>query len=436
MRVIGWCLNLVYGVALTAALPVLIYQAVVRGKRRGGWAQKLWGAVPPRTSASPCIWFHAVSVGEVLLLRTVIADLLRRRRDVEIWISTTTSTGREVAQKTFPGCPVIYFPLDFTWAVNRALRRVRPDLIALVELEIWPNLLRAAEDFGIPTVLINGRVSERSFRGYARIRALIAPTLRRIHRIAVQTDEYADRLRRLGAPADRLLVTGSIKFDGLTADRRNPHTLAIRRDLGLTRDDLVFMAGSTHDPEERLVVETYRQLKSEFPTLRLVLAPRHRERFDVVADLLTACGHPPRRRSASSTDASAKGDVILLDTLGELSAAWGLADVAFVGGSFCQRGGQNMLEPAAYGAAVVVGPNTEHFREIVELLRSRGGIQVVEQASEFTDAIRNLLNDRSMRRAIGEAARELVRQQQGGTVKTVDIICSMLPDDRRARKAA
>jgi len=423
----GWILNLLYGVLLVAAAPLIAYRRLRFGKDREGWRQKLFGDIPARPGAKPCVWFHAVSVGEVLLLKPVLEQLRRERPSVEIVISTTTQTGQAVAREKYPFARLVYFPFDFTWAVARAIRRIRPEAVALVELELWPNFIAAVHEAGIPLVLLN-----------ARIGRLVSGWLNRFTVLTAQTEEYAERLRRLGAPADRVLVTGSVKYDGLEHDRSNPRTQALRLAFGIGADETVFIAGSTQAPEEQLAIETYRALKAEHPGLRLVIVPRHKERFEEVASLIDRSGLGLRRRStADSTASSTLRPVLLLDTLGELSACWGLADIAFVGGSLSKRGGQNMLEPAAYGAAVLFGPNTFNFRHAVELLLARDAAQVVRSGVELTTAVRELLSNLLQRHAVGQRARELVLSQQGATERVVKILNELLPAEPMAvRRAA
>ncbi len=432
---LGWLLNLIYGLLIAALSPVLVWRAVRQGKYRQGWREKLLGQLPERFAEStdspmrPRVWLHAVSVGEVLQLRSIVARLKDERPDCDLLITTTTSTGHGVASEAFPNCDVAYFPLDFTWAVRSAIARVQPSLIVLVELELWPNLIRHAGAAGVPLVLVNGRMSQRSFRGYRRIRPLMRSLLRRFARLAVQTEEYASRLIELGAPRDHVTVTGSVKFDGVRTDRHTAETLAIRRAFGISDDQWVLIAGSTHDPEERVALETYVELQDEFPDLRLILVPRHAERFAEVARLVESSGlNLVRRSSQSSADAPLDTrPVALLDTLGELSACWGLADVAFVGGSLTSRGGQNMIEPAGYGAAVVVGPNTHNFRDIVEGLQFRDGIRVIRQATELTDTVRELLRDTTTAQRQGKAAQAFVLTQQGATDRTLRLLTGLLP---------
>ncbi len=439
MPLFAWLLNLAYLAIVTLVFP---YRRFSQRKSIVGWREKLLGQVPQRTGTGPCLWLHAVSVGEVVQLQPVIAALAQSDPQLEIVISTTTATGFDVAGKKYPDRQIFYFPLDFSWAVNAALTRIKPSAIALVELELWPNFIFAAARRGIPLALINGRISERSFRGYRWIRLVMRAILSRIDLLAVQSETYAARLATLGADRDKIHVTGSIKFDGVETNRANPRTIELRRLFGLGERDTVLIAGSTQDPEERLAVESYLVLRSKFPDLRLVLVPRHKERFDDVARLVREeFGLPLVRRSELALGESSpwltpssrqdlkcgtQPPVLLLDTLGELSACWGLATIAFVGGSLTSRGGQNMIEPAGYGAAVLFGPNTWNFKDVVELLLGQDAALVVHSGQELTARIDELLSDRARIAELGARASHLVASQRGATACTVDLLKRLL----------
>jgi 3-deoxy-D-manno-octulosonic-acid transferase len=423
-----WLLNFVYFALLAAVSPVLLWRMAVRGKYRSGWREKFLGQVPPRTGNRSCLWFHAVSVGEVLQLEPVLKQLRARLPAVEFVISTTTPTGRSVAETKFPSDFVCYFPLDFSWAVREAVRRLRPTAIVLVELELWPNFILHARRSGIPIALINGRLSEHSLRGYRRLRPLVTRLLGSLHAIAAQNGTYADRFVELGAPREKLCVTGSIKFDRVTSDRDNPRTSELRTSFGIGKSEQVFVGGSTQETEEAAALDTYLALRERFPALRLILVPRHKERFNDVARLVESRGLPLCRRT--DTVRSAAGSrtdrpVLLLDTLGELAACWGLADVAFVGGSLTNRGGQNMIEPAGYGAAVLFGPNTHNFRDVVELLLAEGAARVVRNGDELTVAVADCLTHPEAAQTQGTKAQQLVLAQQGATERTVKILASL-----------
>ncbi len=402
-----WLLNVAYFALLAALSPMLLWRIVVRGKYRTGWREKLLGQVQRRAGDRPCLWFHAVSVGEVLQLEPVLKELRDRRPAVEFVISTTTPTGRSVAEAKFPRERVCYFPLDFSWAVREAVARLRPTAIVLVELELWPNFILHARRSGIPVALINGRLSERSFRGYRRLRPLVSRLLGGLQAIAVQNSTYAERFLELGAARQQLSITGSIKFDRVVSNRRNPKTLELRAAFAIGESEPVFVAGSTQESEEEAAIDAYLAVRASFPALRLILVPRHKERFEDVARLVESRGLPLCRRSSAS-NAALRHDsraVLLLDTLGELSACWGLADVAFVGGSLTNRGGQNMIEPAGYAAAVLFGPNTRNFRDVVERLLSVDAARVVHNGAELTAAVADCLAHPERARARGPRPR-------------------------------
>ncbi|MBS0204855.1 MAG: 3-deoxy-D-manno-octulosonic acid transferase [Planctomycetes bacterium] len=444
MPFFGWMLNAVYCLLLLAVAPVLLYRRLRHGKYRGGWREKLTGQVARRHPDRQCIWFHAVSVGEVLQLKKVLDETAARFPEAELFVTTTTDTGYGVACEKYPQHTVAYFPLDFTWAVARALTSIRPDLVVLVELELWPNFIFECRRQRIPLALINGRIGEKSFRGYSRLKPVIRRVLNSLDVLAVQNDAYRDRLLALGAPAGRVVATGNIKFDRVEADRSNSATRELRQSFGIEPHQPVFIAGSTQSPEELYALDAWRELLPEFPNLRLILVPRHKERFDEVADLVQQKGIPLLRRSElksghASPDSVANGasvPVLLLDTLGELAACWGLADIAFVGGSLTNRGGQNMLEPAGYGAAVLFGPNTWNFKDITQALLSRDAARVVSGPAELKQSLRELLQQPMLAHRLGTTARTFVAEQQGATARTVDQISALLVHERPQSRAA
>lgn len=263
-----YVLNVVYMLLILAASPWLVYQAIRKGKYREGFAAKFLGRVPQRTSKKTCLWLHAVSVGEVNLLATLLKEIAARRPDWECVVSTTTMTGMALAKKKYPQLAVFYCPLDFSWAVRAAMRQIRPDVLVLAELELWPNLIRAAKECGARVAVVNGRLSEHSFRGYRRLRPLVGRLLGQIDLIAGQDETYAGRFRDLGAQEQTLCVTGSMKYDGAETERTNPATTRLRQLAGFADDDIVFLAGSTQEPEEALALAAYRTLAPQWPQLR------------------------------------------------------------------------------------------------------------------------------------------------------------------------
>lgn len=451
-----YLLNLIYLLLIVLSLPWLLWQSLRKGKYREGYAAKFFGRVPRRTSTKTCIWLHAVSVGEVNLLAPLLKTVENEQPEWECVISTTTMTGMALAKKKYPRQTVFYCPLDFSWAVKAAMRRVRPDVLVLAELELWPNLIRAAKKHGARVAVVNGRLGEKSFRGYRRIRPLVAGLLRQIDLVAAQDETYAERFQFLGARPETVHVTGSMKYDGAQTDRNNPATRRLAALAGFKNDDIVLLAGSTQEPEEAIALETFRQLSGQWPQLRLVLVPRHPDRFEAVARLLDASGASWQRRTAldagSDTRGTEKGEtrrgpdketennlqiskspppqipplasprILLVDVVGELGAWWGTAQIAFVGGSMGSRGGQNMIEPAGYGAAVSFGPNTWNFRDIVAAMLEHHAAVVVPDREEFGGFVRRCLEEPAYAAALGERAQAFVGSQLGATARTLDLI--------------
>ncbi len=438
--------DFVYLVMLATASPWLAWKAVRTGKYRRGLAQKCWGAVPPRNGTTPCIWLHAVSVGEVQVAATLAPWLRGQWPQIELAITTTTRTGYELARRRFPDDLVAYAPLDFSWAVDRALRRLRPLAILLVELELWPNLIARASQQGISVAIVNGRLSDRSFAGYRRIRPLIRHLLSRLAVVAVQNELYASRFQELGCPSNKLVVTGSVKFDGIEVNRNNPGTLSLRTLAGIDAADQVFLAGSTQAPEEFAALEVFRSLSAAHPNLRLIIVPRHPERFDEVAQLLARSGLEVTRWTRWRDQVQSVPDnsqrpkslprILLVDTVGELRFWWGLADIALVGGSLSTRGGQNMIEPAAYGAAVCFGPNTQNFRDIATLLLEAHGAVRVASNIELRGFVTRCLDDPNWASELGGRAARLVQLHRGACQRTVTAltpVMAMPPCERRVR---
>jgi 3-deoxy-D-manno-octulosonic-acid transferase len=423
-------MNLVYGIVILLVFPLLLVRSLRTGRYRRNISAKLFGtrAVSGQDDR-PAIWFHGVSVGEVHLLRQVVRGFRERHPDWQVVISSTTDTGLAEATKHFPNLQVIAYPFDFSWSVRRTIGAIAPKIVVLAESELWPNFLRAANRVGIPVAVINGRMSPKTFRRYSRIAWLARRLLfNRVTAFAMQSETFAKHLRELGVDSNRVRVTGSVKYDGAIGERDHPKTTDLRRLFGLNDDNLVWVAGSTHEPEERIVLSVYGRLRSRFPSLRLIIVPRAPERFDEVARLVEAAGCTCVRRSrAVESEVVAPDAVILIDTLGELGAAWGLATIGFTGGSLNEkRGGQSMIEPAGLGVPVLFGPHTWNFRDAVEgLLENRGAIQIQNEA-ELERAADRLLLDSKLRLLMGAAAKQFARQQQGATARTLDILDNII----------
>jgi 3-deoxy-D-manno-octulosonic-acid transferase len=424
-------LNVLYLAALAVLSPWLLWRCAATGRYRRDLLAKLTGpAAVHNPHGRPVVWFHAVSVGEVNLLGTLVPAFRARHPDWLAVVSSTTDTGLAEARRRFADLAVIPWPLDFTWAAAAAFDAVHPAVLVLAESELWPNTLAEAARRGVPVVVANARLSPRSARRLGRVAGLARRRLfAHVTRFAVQEAEYASRLRALGVEEAKLTVTGSIKYDGALKDRDTAATRALARLLGFTPgSELVLLAGSTHAPEEELILAAFSRLRVRFPRVRLVLVPRHPDRFEEVARLVEASKVPFVRRSRISEPLAAMPAITLLDTVGELGAAWGLADVGYVGGTLDgRRGGQSMIEPAGYGVPCVFGPHVWNFKDAARRLVEVDAATMIVDAAGLEPALAEFLADDTRRTRMGIAAREQVRRQQGATARTLDAIDSVLP---------
>jgi 3-deoxy-D-manno-octulosonic-acid transferase len=376
------------------------------------------------------VWIHGASVGEALIVSGLARSIRSRRPELPLAASAYTTAGRAQLPDP-PGVDATFFvPLDFPGLASRVLGSVRPAALALVETELWPNLLHEAHTAGIPVVLLNGRLSPRRMGRYRRLARLYRPLLERIAVLGAQSEEDADRLRELGARSDSLVVTGNVKYD-LPSPRTEP--AALRDRLQLPAERPVFVAGSTAPSEEALVLQAFEHARRERPDTLLVLAPRHVARTREVADLVASRGL--RWVCYSTGDPVGAADVLLVDTVGDLAAMYQLAGVAFVGGSLVPVGGHNVLEPAAVAVPVLFGPHTDHVREPAEALEGSGGAIRVRDADELGRITGQLLLDENRRRDVGLLGRQLVEANRGALARSVSLLLDTL-DGRSARPGA
>ena len=429
-------LDFLYLLAALLALPWVAWRRLSGGRPVAALWTRFTGAIAPLPDAhAPRVWLHGVSVGEVQLLAGLAAELRRQAeaagRPIDCVISSSTTTGLEVAAKRFGAERTFPCPLDFTWAVHRVLDRVRPDLVVLGELELWPNLLAGVARRGIPVVVANARMSPRSAAGYARIAPVVRRMLARVSLVIARSPEDGRRFSARGAP--RVVVAGSMKFDGVRGDRDAPEVDRLRRLAGISADDVVVLAGSTQAPEESLALDAFLAARDAHPGVRLLIVPRHVERTGEIATMLDRAGVRWQRRSRLDADgADPEARVLLVDTTGELGHWWGVATIAFVGGSLDgRRGGQNMLEPAAYGAAVCFGPHTRNFAREVEVLLAADAARVVADGAALTAFVVHCLTDPGWARAVGARAAATVRGERGATAATAREILGRLPGEPR-----
>ncbi len=396
-------------------------------KTRDGFRQRL-GFYPPSllpTGEGPRLWLHGASAGDLLALSPMIARLRARFPTAKIIISTITNTGYLMARDKLMSQvdAVVYAPWDTWGATRRAVKAIGPDVLVLEYAEIWPNLIRAAKISGAKIALTNGRFSPRHLPRYRAFFELIENPLLDIDAFLMREDEEAERALSLGAPKDRVLVTGNTKFDALAPAAEAAEIPNLRHMLGLPKTGArVWIVGSTHEGEEDILLGVYRRLLETSPDLKLIIAPRYLERADRVRGLVEAAGLAVALRSKGNTTGA---PVVVLDSIGELAAAYKLATIVFVGGSFTLRGGQNILEPAAQGKPVLFGPHMENFRDSVQVLVGRGGIQV-NDAEHLTTVIRELLGRPSSIDSLGEMARNQVRQISGASDRNVEVISRLL----------
>ncbi|MGA9964186.1 MAG: 3-deoxy-D-manno-octulosonic acid transferase [Terriglobales bacterium] len=420
---------LIYSALLAAAmlltLPYWLLQRMRHGKYRAGLSERL-GRIPRRLVAQPArptIWIHAVSVGEVLAISGLATELAKRFLQHRVVISTTTDTGQKLARTRFGEENVFYFPLDFAFAIRRYLRLLQPTLVVIAETEFWPNFLRLAHASGARIVVVNARISDRSWPGYRRFRRLLTGVLRHVDLFLTQTAEDARRLVEIGAPPELVLATGNLKFD-VPAPAAPPIIASLRAAFQQAQTGSVIVCGSTVEGEEPLLLQAFINILASHPRAVMVLAPRHPERFGEVTELLNQLGILFWRRSLWGGD-PIWGGVLLIDTIGELAALYALADVAFVGGSLVPRGGHNIIEPALHGVPIVVGNHTENFRDIVSLFQGRDAVRVVGPA-ELPLVLMDLISNPDERAVLGRRAAETIRAQMGATERTMQALEKLL----------
>lgn len=419
---------LLYSALLTAGLLVSLPYWMFAKRRHGKWREGLGerlGTVPAhlQLQSTPAIWVHAVSVGEVLAVTGLVKELRGRFPKNRIVVSTTTPAGQKLAMKHFGEDSVFYFPLDFAFAIRPYLSALQPRLIVLAETEFWPNFLRLARASGVRVAVVNARISDRSWPGYRRFRFVLQKVLQNVDLFLAQTGEDASRLRDIGAPSERVRVSGNLKFD-VTVPDPPPIVASLRVNFDQSGAGPVVVCGSTVEGEEGLLLRAFENALASHPRAVMILAPRRPERFNVVAQLLEQLGIRFWRRSLWGGDAIA-GGVFLVDTIGELASLYALADVAFVGGSLVPRGGHNIIEPAQHSVPIIVGKYTENFRDIVNLFHSQDAVRIVGPA-EFPLVLLDLLSNEGERIALGRRGAEALRSQMGATERTLRALEELL----------
>lgn len=421
--------SLLLALGLLVLSPYFLFQALAHGKYVEGLRQR-FGSLPA-IDKHPVIWLHCVSVGETQAARPLVERIRREFPHHALVISTITRTGQKLARDVFGkhAHSIIYFPFDWRWTARRALRAVNPDAVLIMETELWPNFLRECKARAIPVALVNGRISRQSFRRYAWIKFFLARVLPTLNIAVMQSEVDAGRLRDLGMPVDRIHTAGNLKFDAGAVSSAAEKTEEIRSRFGLSAETPLILAASTHAPEEKIILESFKHFDGR---ARLMLAPRHPERFQEVASLIRDSGINWARRTDAPDAADAEARVILLDTIGELPATYSLASVVFVGGSIVDRGGHNVLEPAAAGVPVVTGAHTHNFHAIVDLLNEAKAIvqlpplRDTAASDELAKVFAELLANPERRNDLAARAKQLVVENQGAAERTIALIAPLL----------
>ncbi len=430
-------IDLVYLLAAAAYSPIIIYRAIRYKRYRTGWAQR-FGIITRKFPEKKCIWLHAVSVGEVNAAKTIIEELKNTFLDFEIVISTTTDTGFARATNIFgENFEVFYFPLDFSWIIFRVFRNIRPSICLLMEQEVWPNFVRIAQQLDIPVVVVNGRISDKAFARYKKLKLISGIIYRKVTLILTQTDQYAQRFRELGCPDERVIVTGSLKYDTAQTEDKVDGADTLAAQLNIT-DERLWVAGATGPGEEKILLDVFTNLttQQQFKDLRLIIVPRKPERFDEVAQLIKDAGFELIRYSQLKNLATGKSSiehresriesVILGDTMGDLRKFYSLATIIFVGRSLVPMGGSDMMEAAALGKPTIFGPHAFNFRQTVDALLKDEGAVMVNDEQELLQTMQKCLTDPDFAQKIARNGREVIIKNQGATAKTIEQIAKFL----------
>lgn len=427
MRFVIDCL---YLLAIVLISPKIIYRMVRRGRYRSGWDERL-GKIRRRYPQKKCIWIHAVSVGEVNATKTLIPKLRESFGDYEIVISSTTDTGLGRAKTLYANdLQVFYFPFDLSCVMGRAFRNIRPDICLLMELEVWPNLARIANDKNVPVVVVNGRLSNKSFPKYRLIKPVTEWMFAKVDLVLAQTEEYASRFRALGCAPEKVVVTNSLKYDTAQIADKVDGADELAEQLNIS-DGRLWVAGGTGPGEEKICLDVFNKLREQedLGDLRLAIVPRKPERFDEVAQLINEAGFEFVRYSkikAGQSTVANKPAVILGDTMGDLTKFYSLATVVFVGRSLVAMGGSDMMESAALGKCTIFGPHTFNFKQTVDVLLKGEGAVEVNDPDELFKIVEKCLTDTTYAQRIATNGREVIKQNQGATDRTVEAITSLL----------
>ena len=371
------------------------------------------------------IWVHAVSVGEVIAVAPLIENIRQRYPEYRIVFSTVTETGNSAARKILLKDDIdLYLPFDLSFITRKVIGYIRPVFLILTETELWPNLILTAHKMNVKIFLVNGRISDSSFRRYKIARLFLAPALRNINLLCMQTQEHKERMVLLGAYRSRAAISGNMKFDSAFLDDiSDRHREILRETLCLRSGERLIVSGSTHPGEEEMVLRAYNKLKAQFPGLRLIIAPRHIERAHDIMNIVQRLHLDAVFFSRLSEENQVvSGHVVIIDIIGRLKDLYSIADIVFVGGSLVRKGGQNMIEPAVFAKPIVLGPYTHNFRDIVNIFLEKHAVMIAESQGSLTGVIEGLMKDKDLAKSLGQRARLVVESNRGAAERTLRLI--------------
>lgn len=418
--------NILTILSIPFILPYLFYRAIKNPLYRKGLGQRigfLHKELVDNIKDKKVFWVHAVSVGEVVAVSSLVRELRKRYPETTLLLSTVTETGNRTARQMLPEVDhLFYFPLDFCWMTRKIVSIIRPGLFIITETEIWPNILMEMKKIGVSVVMVNGRVSRFSFKKYSIVWPFIKEVLKNIDLFCMQTDYDAERIIRLGAPPERVKRTGNMKFDQQVLSLGKVEDY--KKELGINSSAPILIAGSTHRGEEEYVVNAFQRLREKYPELVLVIAPRHPERSDEVLSLLNRKGIPFVRWTQRQEGRGAPA--IIIDTIGVLSSLYSIATIVFTGGSLVQVGGHNILEPARWGKGILYGPYMDNFRELSDMFVSEGAAIQIKGPDELASTIARLLDNRDLLTEMGKRGLKIIGENQGATDRNIEFIAQLL----------
>lgn len=417
--------NVLATIIVIIALPFFLVRMVITDQLCGRF-REMCGFLPDdvlqRVHNKNCIWAHAASVGEIVATSSIIKETAKLLPNQTFLVSVVTPTGYEMAKRIIPeAAGVIYFPLDLPWLVEKVIRLVRPRIFMMVETELWPNFLKVARKYDVRTLMVNGRISDKSSKRYHYLMSILSDMLNNVDIFCMQSEQDAQYIIGLGANPNRVVITGNTKYDQTYTGVSPEEQIEIRGLLGLHTANPIIVAGSTHKGEEEMLLAAYEAVQRRYSQAAMVIAPRHVDRAEEIEDLCRKAGVAVRKRTEQRVTVET-AQVVILDTIGELGKIYSIADLVFVGGSLVAKGGHNILEPAAHGKPVLVGPHMFNFKEIYALLSKRGICRTVNNPAELGTYMLELLDNSELRLHMRQEALQIIEENKGASAKSAQYV--------------